>query len=278
MIPVTLLLACQIALAQPIAPPDFENTVSPEIIASVTKDWTIAADDPRATRIFSSLQSTAGAGACSLTVIEKESVNAFYLPGGKVYATSGLLSAAKNDAELAFVLAHEIGHYQKRHFIRAVERMMRERQKTVGAGGKDALLRAAAKDAVLDGFGRDTEFEADEYAFRLLTEAGYNPGAGASFLSRQVIPSAAYAPGDSHPSPVERIKHQFTLFARLSTGYIFAEPSGRLLVGNKAVVFRTVPAEALTAGALLLAYRSGVKPRIEYGVPTIAGRAVVYKD
>src|SRR6201999_4083362 len=51
----------------------------------------------------------------TFTVLNSEEINAFALPGGYVYVTRGLVSLANNEAELAGVLGHEIGHVNARH-------------------------------------------------------------------------------------------------------------------------------------------------------------------
>jgi predicted Zn-dependent protease len=51
----------------------------------------------------------------TFTVLNTEDINAFALPGGYVYITRGLLTLANNEAEIAGVLGHEIGHVNARH-------------------------------------------------------------------------------------------------------------------------------------------------------------------
>ena len=127
------------------------------------------------------------------TVLDDESVNAFALPGGYVYVTRGLVALAGNEAELAGVLAHELGHVVARHPAQRYSR-------TVATGlGVTALniagmifgMPPAAADvagfgaqAYLQDYSRDQEMEADRLAVRYMTRAGYDPKAMVTFFRK----------------------------------------------------------------------------------------------
>jgi predicted Zn-dependent protease len=123
------------------------------------------------------------------TVLNTPDVNAFALPGGYVYVTRGLIALAENEAELAGVIAHEIGHVTARH---SAERYSRAVATNIGATllGILADSRAVADIAsqganlYLKGYSRDQEFQADMLGVRYLSRAGYDTGAMASFLSK----------------------------------------------------------------------------------------------
>ena len=123
------------------------------------------------------------------TVLDTPIVNAFALPGGYIYVTRGLVALAGNEAELAGVLAHEIGHVTARH---SAQRYSRQMLTGLGAGVLGAVTRSrAARDLAnlggtlyLRGYSRDQEFQADTLGIRYLTRAGYDPGAMASFLAK----------------------------------------------------------------------------------------------
>ncbi len=121
------------------------------------------------------------------TVLDSDTVNAFAVPGGFVYLTRGLLATINNEAELAGVMAHEIGHVTGRHAARqrqAAEEA-RLRLRGLGRGNRAALLLAAqATQLRLLQFNREQEFEADDRAVRYMTRAGYDPFAMASFLDQ----------------------------------------------------------------------------------------------
>jgi len=124
----------------------------------------------------------------TFTVLDSDVVNAFALPGGYVYVSRGLLALANDEAELAGVLGHEIGHVVARH---TAERYSNATITGIGAlilgavtksdlVGNLAQLGAAA---YVQGFSRDQEFEADQLGIRYMTQAGFDPKAMASFLS-----------------------------------------------------------------------------------------------
>ena len=123
------------------------------------------------------------------TILDTPIVNAFALPGGYVYVTRGLLALADNEAELAGVLAHEIGHVTARHTAERYGQSMLGNAAALGVGvllGSEAAAQAtssAAQLAVL-GYSRDQEFEADKLGVRYLTRSGHDPNAMATFLRR----------------------------------------------------------------------------------------------
>jgi predicted Zn-dependent protease len=123
------------------------------------------------------------------TVLDSPIINAFALPGGYVYVTRGLLALADSEAELAGVLAHEIGHVAARH---PAERYGQQVLGSAAALGIGVLLgssagTAAASDAVglaLLSYSREQEYEADFLGVRYLARTGHDPQAMAEFLER----------------------------------------------------------------------------------------------
>ena len=124
-------------------------------------------------------------------MIQSDEINAFTLPGGFVYVNSGMMKMADNEAELASVIAHEIGHAAARHATR---------QATRGELAKIAALPlaliagwrglAAEQAATLAApiaslpFSRAFETEADRLGVRYLAEAGYDPNASIDMFER----------------------------------------------------------------------------------------------
>jgi predicted Zn-dependent protease len=130
------------------------------------------------------------------TVLDTPVVNAFALPGGYVYVTRGLLALADNEAELAGVLAHEIGHVTARHSAERYGQSVLGSAAALGGSaaalgvgvllGSQAAAEAtsgAAQLAVLS-YSRDQEFEADTLGVRYLARTGHDPEAMATFLRR----------------------------------------------------------------------------------------------
>ncbi|MBM3518549.1 MAG: peptidase M48 [Alphaproteobacteria bacterium] len=125
--------------------------------------------------------------AFTFTVLNSPEVNAFALPGGYVYVTRGLIALANSEAELAGVLAHEIGHVAARH---AAERYSRSVVAGLGSailgavlGSRDvAQLAQLGGELYLSGFSREQEYEADLLGVEYLARTGYDPWAQARFL------------------------------------------------------------------------------------------------
>lgn len=116
------------------------------------------------------------------TVLDSSEVNAFALPGGYIYITRGLLAYLNSEAELAAVLGHEIGHVTARHSVRQISAA----QATgilaavigaqIGQQGTQDLLNLLG-NALLSGYGREHELEADRLGAEYLARAGYDPQA-----------------------------------------------------------------------------------------------------
>ncbi|GMR07331.1 MAG: M48 family metalloprotease [Gammaproteobacteria bacterium] len=116
------------------------------------------------------------------TLLDSAEVNAFALPGGYIYITRGLLAYLNNEAQLAAVLGHEIGHVSARHSVR---------QQSAGAatGLLGAIIAASidipqasnlvnvAGTALVRGYGREHELEADRLGAEYLARSGYSPAA-----------------------------------------------------------------------------------------------------
>jgi predicted Zn-dependent protease len=139
-------------------------------------------------------------------VVEDQSVNAFATMGGYVYVTTGLIRAADNEAQLASVISHEIGHIAGRH---AVEQM---REQAIAAG---ALTAAGLdrNDAVAIGVdlairrpnSRQDELEADELGLANLTQAGYAAGAMPAFMEKLLNQRSVPTFLSTHPATSTRI-------------------------------------------------------------------------
>ncbi len=123
----------------------------------------------------------------TFTLLDSPIVNAFALPGGYVYLTRGILTLANNEAEMAAVIAHEIGHITARH---SAERYSTSILTSIGAsiasvainidGASQAL--GLGSELYLKSYSRSQEHEADDLGIRYLARAGYNPEAMANFL------------------------------------------------------------------------------------------------
>ncbi|MDX1639858.1 MAG: M48 family metalloprotease [Balneolaceae bacterium] len=155
-------------------------------------------------------------------VLNSPVVNAFALPGGYIYVTRGLLSHLNNEAQLAVVLGHEIGHVAARHASqRAFEQKVGQialvggaiaGQELLGLPGQDLLnLGSTATQLMFLKYGRDDERESDRLGVEYAAMRNYVAAEGADFFTSlkrisenagQNIPSFL----STHPEPGEREK------------------------------------------------------------------------
>ncbi|MEO1424310.1 MAG: M48 family metalloprotease [Pseudomonadota bacterium] len=179
----------------------------------------------------------------TFTVLDSPVINAFALPGGYVYVTRGLLALADDEAELAGVLGHEMGHVTARH---GTERQNRSQRATVG------VLGAAILGAVLGGergaqlgleigqtvaagslasYSRTQEFEADTLGVSYIARTGYDPIAQAEFLESMsdkssvdaTLQGGTYNPNRvdflaSHPATADRVRQAIAAAGRNASG------------------------------------------------------------
>ncbi|MDD4293914.1 MAG: M48 family metalloprotease [Candidatus Omnitrophica bacterium] len=122
-------------------------------------------------------------------IIDKDDLNAFSLPGGYVYVFKGLLDKLTDD-ELAFVLAHEVGHIVSRHGIKRLQaalgyNLILAASTTAPSADPDFTMGVAlALNQLMSEYSQDAEFNADEIAVRYSSELGYDPNAGITLLQK----------------------------------------------------------------------------------------------
>ena len=162
--------------------------------------------------------------AFTFTVLDTDQINAFAVPGGYVYITRGLIALANTEAEIAGVLAHEIGHVTARHTAQRYNRTVAANLLTTVLGAATGSREIAQAGqlvgaGVLASYSREQEFEADILGVRYMTRAGYNPYGQADLLSqlqRERALALAIAGRDgadptasffaSHPNTIERVR------------------------------------------------------------------------
>jgi predicted Zn-dependent protease len=161
-------------------------------------------------------------------VIDTDIINAFAMPGGTVVVSHGLVKRLTSEAELAGVLAHEIGHVLKRHQLSAIQSDAGWSAAATGAKayaadrigrsgdvmGLKSQLASAGVDMVKDGLflrplDRSMEYEADRVGVVIAARAGYDPYGFVAVLTMlaQVKPeeSGASITFSTHPSPSDRL-------------------------------------------------------------------------
>ncbi len=143
---------------------------------------------------------------------DPEQVNAFAVPGGYLYVYSGLLLIAEDEAELAGVLAHEIGHIVGRHSInQLVSQLGMDILKDLAFGEDPHQIGQIASQLANARFSRDDELEADTFGVRYAIEAGYDPRGLLRFFEK-LKKLEAHRRSDleqlfaSHPPTGERIR------------------------------------------------------------------------
>jgi len=116
------------------------------------------------------------------TVLDSEQVNAFALPGGYIYITRGLLAYINSEAELAAVLGHEIGHVTARHGARqqSAATLTNILGAVIGARTGSSAAQNVGNllgSALVRGYGREHELEADKLGAEYLARSDYDPDA-----------------------------------------------------------------------------------------------------
>lgn len=162
-------------------------------------------------------------GGYHFLILETDEINAFSAPGGLVMVSRGMIRCCKDEDALAAVLAHEIGHVQNQHGLRAIQKGRLTGALTILAvesaknlGGQDlAQVTKAFEDSITDitstlmntGYARTSEYQADQAAVTIMRRVGYNPQALVDMLREMQKRWDPNGPGfaKTHPSPDVRI-------------------------------------------------------------------------
>jgi beta-barrel assembly-enhancing protease len=139
-------------------------------------------------------------------VVDDRGVNAFATMGGFVYINRGLLNLASNEAELASVMAHEIGHIAGRHSV-AQMRKMAVASGLVGAAGLDrnTAVNIGVELAFRRPNSRQDEYAADTMGLQTLAKTGYAQAAMVDFMSKLLQSRSVPTFLSTHPATEERI-------------------------------------------------------------------------
>jgi predicted Zn-dependent protease len=181
-------------------------------------------------------------GGWEVALFADNSPNAFALPGGKVGINTGIFSVAKNQDQLAAVIAHEIGHVISRHHD---ERITGQMGAQTGLGILGALIGsrygqgaantvsqvggAAAQGLILLPNNRTQESEADVVGQQLMARAGFDPRQAVNLWENMISASGSRAPEflSTHPDPRSRLDELARRAGTLTTQYQQARASGR---------------------------------------------------
>lgn len=140
-------------------------------------------------------------------VVRDDSINAFATMGGFVYIHTGLIEAADNEAELAGVVAHEVGHITGRHAVN----QMRDMTLASGIAGalgvnRDQLVNLGVQLALQLPNSRADEYDADRRGFNTMGRAGYAQSGLVSFMQKLEQRSGGQPEFlSTHPNPGNRV-------------------------------------------------------------------------
>lgn len=158
-------------------------------------------------------------------VLDVDEPNAFACPGGTIFITRGMIRLAKNEDELAAVLAHEVAHINNRDGISTIKKSRWTEALTIigttavkkyGSSELSSLVNIfegsiddVFKTLVVNGYGQSQESRADSSALIYLSRAGYNPEALKDFLDRLVSAGRSSGGGilKTHPATTDRIEN-----------------------------------------------------------------------
>lgn len=187
----------------------------------------------------------------TISLLNSSVNNAFAIPGGYVYVTRQLMALMNDEAELAGVLGHEVGHVAAQHSKKRQSAATRNSilgvlgQVLVGAVAGDSGLGQLLQRGIGTGsqlltlkFSRTQEYEADDLGIRYLAKAGYDPRALSSMLASLAAQTALDSKTEgknstlpewasTHPDPASRVRRAF----------VNAEATGSKSTARNAAVF-----------------------------------------
>src|SRR3954466_2111432 len=152
-------------------------------------------------------------------IVEDPSVNAFALPGGFIYVTRGLMGTINDEAELATVVGHEIGHVTNRHSVQQISKQeLAQIGLGVGSIGSSDIARfgrlaSAGLSVLFLKYSRDAENQADQAGFRYALNQNYDVREMTNVFETLDRESQAGGGGQlpewlaTHPNPENRIKN-----------------------------------------------------------------------
>ena len=175
-----------------------EQTIGQAIALQVVARYGGVYDQPDLTR-YVNLVGRAVALTCDradieyrFAVLNHDSINAFAAPAGYIFLTRGLLKTIRNEAELAAILGHEIGHVTQKHILDVIQRSKQisgvaEAGLAYANQNPDAfkqVIDGAVKKLLDEGLDQSKELESDRLGVIFASRVGYDPTAYETFLDR----------------------------------------------------------------------------------------------
>jgi Zn-dependent protease with chaperone function len=152
----------------------------------------------------------------SFKVVNARDINAFALPGGAMYINRGMIEAARNEGEMAGVMAHELAHVALRHGTAQATKMNNPLNQILGVGAVlggavlggqgGAQLGQIFAQGYFTRFSREYETQADILGSQIMADAGYDPRDLANMFKTIEQQGGSGTPEflSSHPSPANR--------------------------------------------------------------------------
>jgi predicted Zn-dependent protease len=141
-------------------------------------------------------------------VVNNREINAFATMGGFVYVNAGLVAAADNEAQLASVIGHEIGHIAGRHSIQQMRQQAIAQGLAAAAGlDRNTMVNLGVKVALQLPNSRKDELQADQLGLDMLKQSGYAPSAMPAFMEK-LLKRGGSVPTflSNHPATSDRIR------------------------------------------------------------------------
>jgi predicted Zn-dependent protease len=203
-----------------------------------------------------------------VTILNSPAINAFALPNGNLYVTRGLIALANDKAELASVLAHEMGHVVARHA--AIREEQAKQAAVISHVVNDVLsdpqlgaLALAKSRLALASFSRAQEFEADGLGVGISARAGFDPFGASRFLTdmqrnADLKPTGEHADPRAqdflaaHPSTPDRVKNALANARQFSGPGAGERDRNEYLTDLDGLVFGEDPSEGFVRGRRFL--------------------------
>ena len=203
-----------------------------------------------------------------VTILNSPAINAFALPSGQLYITRGLIALANDKAELASVLAHEMGHVIARHA--AIREEQAKQAAIISHVVNDVLsdpqmgaLALAKSKLTLASFSRAQEFEADGIGVGISARAGFDPFGASRFLTDMQRNADLKAAGgntdpraldflSSHPATPERVKNALANARQFSGPGAGERDRAEYLASLDGVIYGEDPSEGFARGRRFL--------------------------
>jgi len=219
-------------------------------------------------------------------VVDDPTTNAFALPGGHIFVTRGLLAHLENEAQLATVLGHEIGHVTAEH---SLNQMSKQQLASVGIGlgglvsGSVAALGQKGLSLLMLKFSRDDERQADTLGVRYALRAGYDPREMPKVFAVLERVSKRESHGktlptwlETHPDPEERIRTTNARLERLHRDFTGLKVAEEPLLGAiRGLVFGEDPRQGFFRGSRFFQPELGFTVTFPSGFETANTRQAV---